>query len=368
MTYSYFQSSGDARDYLESLANCEVVALDTEFIRTRTFYPIPALYQLNAGGDIALIDATDKGDWSAFIGVLQSETQVKAMHACGEDLEVFSRHFALKPVNLFDTQVANAFVSDVFSISYARLVNNLLGVELDKHETRSDWLQRPLGENQLEYASDDVYYLLDLYHELRNKLISLGRLEWFMEEMQRLLNPSVITPENFFRSVKRSNNLSPQGLSKLQALCLWRENQARLDDVPRGRVVKDEQLVAIAALADPDSTEIVRTLDFRTNRKYGKSIVDAFEAGRSVPVDQYPEPAEAPLTKKQGDLVKQLKQFATTRAVELNMAPELLGRKRDIEATIRRFLKSGILADVHTGWRMDIVGEEFLNIMKRTLQ
>jgi len=362
--YSFYNTLHEAGDYLLALGGCEVVALDTEFIRTRTFYPIPALYQLNGAGRIALLDATDPGDWSDFTKLLSSESQIKVMHACSEDLEVFSRHFGLSPNRLFDTQVAHAFISEEFSISYARLVHAMFGVELDKQETRSNWLMRPLTNRQLNYAADDVHYLLEIYEIMRNKLVQLNRLDWFEEEMRTILRPRGVTPENYFRSVKRSGSLSSAELSILQEMCMWREKQARSEDVPRSQIVKDEFLVLIAALPRPDPGELRKILDRRTNEKYGLHISRAFEAGSSKPSEQHPLPAAPPLSKSQGNVIKKLKKHANLIATELQVAPELLGRKRDLEASLRSFLATGELAEIHCGWRKDLIGEKFLAIMK----
>ncbi len=364
--YSFYNSPDEADAFLQSMSDCSPVALDTEFIRTRTFYPIPALYQLNGAGDIALIDATHKGDWSVFKRLLASSNHVKIMHACSEDLEVFLRHFRLVPSNLFDTQVAHAFISEDFSISYARLVHAQFGVELDKQETRSNWLLRPLSTRQQDYAADDVHYLLELHSIIQEKLVSLGRMEWFEEEMQSVLKPNGVTPANYFRSVKRSRSLSSLELSRLQEMCLWREKQARSEDVPRSQIVKDEYLVSIAALSKPDPAELRKILSHRSNEKYGKHIADAFEAGHARPQKDHPVPNGAPLTQSQGNVIKKLKKHANQVATELKMAPELLGRKRDLESSLRSFLENGELADVHTGWRKKLVGDEFLNIMDKS--
>ena len=365
--FIFYNSPDEANDYLLTLSGSSVVALDTEFIRTRTFYPIPALYQLNGNDKIALLDATGRGDWSEFKKLLTSRSHTKVVHACSEDLEVFSRHFGLVPRKLFDTQVAHAFIGEEFSISYARLVHAIFGVELDKQETRSNWLIRPLSDRQLNYAADDVHYLLKMHGLMQNKLIELNRMEWFEEEMRTILKPNGVTPENYFRTVKRSGSLSSLELSKLQEMCQWREKQARSENVPRSQIVKDEFLVALAALSKSEPDELRKILHHRTNEKYGRQISRAFEMGRLKPAEEQPVPAGAPLSQAQGKVIKTLKKHANQVAAELEMAPELLGRKRDLEASLRSFLATGELAEIHTGWRKDLLADEFLNIMKSSV-
>ena len=161
------------------------IGLDTEFQRTDTFFPRPALYQVATGERVFLIDPLQVSDFAPLLELLEDRRVVKIMHACSEDLELLRHHFGAVPLGLFDTQLANAFVSPDYSISFTRLVAERLGVELVQHETRSDWLARPLTEEQIRYACEDVYYLPPLYESLRESLERTGRLAWFREEMDQ---------------------------------------------------------------------------------------------------------------------------------------------------------------------------------------
>ncbi|MCZ6854012.1 MAG: ribonuclease D, partial [Gammaproteobacteria bacterium] len=159
------------------------IGIDTEFLRTNTFYPIPGLYQVISGDRIFLIDPLKISEWQPLVEILEDPAIVKIMHACSEDLELISHHLQAIPTSVFDTQLANAFQSQDFSTSYANLVSQQLDVELGKHETRSNWLQRPLSEDQIRYAGEDVYYLPALYESLSSNLQALGRMEWFQDLM-----------------------------------------------------------------------------------------------------------------------------------------------------------------------------------------
>ena len=155
------------------------IALDTEFIRTNTYYPMPGLYQVASGQDVFLLDPLNINDWQPFINFLTSTDTVKVMHACLEDLELLHHHLGVVPQNVFDTQYANAFLSDKFSLSYTALVKHLLDESLEQHQTRSNWLQRPLTDEQLHYAQEDVTFLLPMYQRLSEALQDMGRSHWF---------------------------------------------------------------------------------------------------------------------------------------------------------------------------------------------
>ena len=160
-----------------------LIGLDTEFLRTNTYFPVPGLYQVAAGDEVCLIDPLAIDDWRPFTQYLSSPGTMQIMHACQEDLELLHHHLGVTPTNIFDTQFANAFISEDFSLSYAALVARLLQVELPKHETRSNWLQRPLSDEQLRYAVEDVVYLVPLYERLRDEMQLRGRDEWFALDM-----------------------------------------------------------------------------------------------------------------------------------------------------------------------------------------
>ena len=214
-----------------------VIALDTEFLRSDTFFPLPGLYQVNAGGRIYLLDPLRIDDWSGFVELLENPAVVVVMHACSEDLELMRHHMGAIPTTVFDTQVANAFVSRDFSTSYARLVSELLGEDLGKHETRSDWRARPLSERQIRYATEDVVYLPALYQVLQTRLQDLGREGWFAELMNDRGRYVPSDPEQYYRNNKRAWKLSGEDLAVLQRLTAWRERTAMTDDVPRKRIV-----------------------------------------------------------------------------------------------------------------------------------
>ena len=153
-----------------------IIALDTEFIRTNTFYPIPGLYQVASNSNIFLIDPLLIEEWQPFKDYLLDPETVKVLHACQEDLELIYAHLQIVPQNVVDTQLANAYVSENYSLSYAKLVEQNLGLQVDKQQTRSDWLQRPLSDDQLHYAVVDVEHLVAIFEQLQQQLYDKSRL------------------------------------------------------------------------------------------------------------------------------------------------------------------------------------------------
>lgn len=339
-----------------------VVGLDTEFQRTDTFFPIPGLYQVAAGSGIWLVDPLAVDEWTAFIDVLTEPDTVKVVHACSEDLELLYRHLDARPVNLFDTQLAAAFVSEDFSLSYAALVQGMLGVTLPKHHTRSNWLRRPLSGEQVRYAREDVAYLVELHEALVDRLEAAGRWRWFTEEMRRGERYAPREPSSYYTGVKKAWKLDGRQLAVLKSLCDWRERRAMAEDVPRNRVVWDEHLLQFAQQPAVDLVGIRRRLPPRIARRYGEELLRAFEAGlESGPVSALPRP----LSQRQGGLMRSLRDIGRGRAQELGIAPELLARQRDIEQCVRHYRATGSLSESYLGWRGDVLGDEFIAELER---
>jgi len=337
------------------------IALDTEFIRTHTYFPMPGLYQVASGDRVHLIDPLSIDDWRPFVAYLCDPHTTKIMHACLEDLELLHHHLGVSPRNVFDTQYANAFLSPDFSLSYAGLVKRLLGVSLEKHETRSNWLQRPLSEDQVRYAVDDVTHLLPLYQQLTDELETLGRTDWFGTDMRVRSDYRPSEPMQYYRNVKKAWQLPDQQLAVLQTLCTWREDTARNENVPRNRVIWDEHLYGFARVDSLNSEHVKRVLPHGVARRYTQPLLDQHRRGRQA---QAPDPLPRPLTSAQGAVLKALRDVARQAAVSLNIAPELLARKKDLEFCVRHHSQSEELSPHYSSWRGELVADPFLDILQ----
>ena len=337
-----------------------LVGLDTEFRRTDTYYPIPGLYQLATATGVWLIDPLAIDDWTPLRRLLEDAGRVKVMHSCSEDLELLDHHLGARPTNLFDTQLAHAFLAQHYSLSYANLVKELLGLDLPKQQTRSDWLRRPLSAAQLGYASDDVASLPDLHGRLLDSLEALGRRPWFAEEMARREQPVRNEPEAHFAAVKGAWRLRPEALGALRALCAWRERKAAAADLPRNWVVRDEHLLDFARQQRLTESSIASRLPRRLARRYAEELLRTHALGREQPETRA---LPRPLSGGQAAAVKQMQDLGRSRAAALGMAPELLSRRRDLVACQRHYAAKGELPATHRGWRWPLVGADFAAIL-----
>ena len=341
----------------------DVVTLDTEFMRTNTYYPVPALYQMGVDDQVFLIDPTVIDEWQPFVDILEDARVFKVMHACLEDLELLFHHLGAVLKSVFDTQYANAFLTDRFSLSYAGLVDARLGVALSKHETRSNWLQRPLSEKQIEYAVEDVIYLRPLFEALREELAVRDRLTWFEEDMLVRQRYQPVDPDTCYLSQKRVGRLQGRQLAAFKNLCSWREETAQAEDVPRSRVIWDEHLFAFARTHPLTEADIKAALPGKVARRYAHAIVTASRVTLQEELPSVPKP----LTSAQGALVKSLRAVGLAKAETLRMAPELLCRKRDLEHCVREHQQFRRLPEVFSSWRNGVVGELYLEILNDAL-
>ncbi|MEE8058226.1 MAG: ribonuclease D [Pseudomonadales bacterium] len=367
----YIESDQELSRLCAQWANVDLLALDTEFIRTDTFYPIGALVQVSVGGGCFLIDPLAISDFSPFIALLADENIVKVVHACSEDLEVFDRLFGVLPRPLIDTQIAAALDGYGFSLGYQRLTEALLQVHVPKGETRSNWLQRPLTGSQIHYAALDVAYLPEMYQLLTDSLQEKGRLAWLQEECNVLVNTYADTEKiaQYYKKVKSCWKLLPSQLAVLQALIQWREMKAREKDVPRGRVLKDCSCFDIARM-QPQTLKALSQIDEvgpKTIRQFGETILDTIEQAQSIAEDEWPERLPRPLPSQTAKLLKILKAHVCRRAEQLQLAQELLAKKRDYEALLRSGVNGGEyrLPESLSGWRKEVVGNELIDLLGR---
>jgi ribonuclease D len=238
------------------------------------------------------------------------------------------------------------------------------GREIGKHETRSDWLARPLSEQQLAYAVEDVAYLCRIRDHQRGELERLGRLSWFEAECRERCRLSVSAPEGYYRTVRGAARCTEAELRRLRRACAWRERKARERDLPRGRVVKDEELLDLVVLERPDREAIFERLHPGAARRYWREILDELQAADAEDESVSLDPVPRPLGRAENDAVKALKDRATARAEALGMAPELLARRRDLEACVRAFAETGHLsATFGEGWRSTLLGPEFEEVL-----
>ncbi|MGI9282857.1 MAG: ribonuclease D [Endozoicomonas sp.] len=355
--------------YCQQWLELDAIALDTEFIRTDTFYPIPGLIQVGTGEEVFLVDPLSVQDWSPFAKVLQSESVVKVLHACSEDLEVFNILTGCRPVALLDTQLAAAYAGLGHSLSYQNLLKALLEVDLPKDATRSDWLQRPLTEAQISYATLDVVHLLEAYELLLGKLKDKPQLHWVKEDCSALVvSPLFPEPSEIWKDVKRAWQLRPQQLAVLQKICEYRELEARKSNTPRNRVIPKGSLWAIARFMPDNARSLSSIQDMKpkTLRKYGDIILNLVQQAKDSPQANYPDKLPAPLPKVARDYGKLIKAWVHNKSDELNVPVELLFPGKMSNALLRQWQDSGRFSvpDSIKGWRQQEIAEPLILVLK----
>lgn len=239
------------------------VALDTEFIRERTYYPQLALVQLGVPGDILLVDPLVPGMDDALRPLLLDPAVTKLMHSASEDLQALLRGCKALPAPLFDTQVAAALCGLGAGLGYQKLVEQVTGVALAKGETRSDWLRRPLSESQREYAADDVRHLHAVHELLDGRLAELDRHAWLQADAERSLRQASQEGEEPWPhlALRSAQSLDAEGQARLCRLLRWRDIEARRSDKPKSWIIDNELAVGLARRPPRDMGEFNATLD-----------------------------------------------------------------------------------------------------------
>ena len=324
------------------LKSAPYIALDTEFLRDSTYWPKLCLLQIAAPGIEAIVDPLAEGlDLSSFFELLKIPGIVKVLHAGRQDIEIFWNLGHAIPAPLFDTQIAAMVCGFGESASYETLARKLAGVQLDKSARFTDWSRRPLTDRQLEYALGDVTHLRVVYEKLSAELTRTGRAPWVAEEISALQNEKlyILTPEDAWKRLKPRTN-SKRFMAMLSAVAAWREREAQTRDMPRGRVLKDEAILEIAA-----------------NPPAGAAALEAIGAGRDgpAPVSTGEFHHKRAQTEPPSANVDLLKALLRLKAEEVGVAPRLIASADEIER-IAAFEDEGIAA--LSGWRAEVFGND----------
>lgn len=343
---------------LEPIAADGTLAADTEFLRERTYHARLCLVQLTAGGRIACIDPLADLDleplWQCF-----DRTEL-TLHAARQDLEVLLGAAGRLPGRIFDTQVAAALCGYPAQIGYASLVRELLGVDLGKHHTRTDWSRRPLSGEQLEYAADDVRYLEEMRAILSERLAELGRLEWARADSNVLLDPALYdpAPETAWQRLKGLGRMNERAAAAAAALAVWREREALRADRPRQWILKDAALIALAHERPEDSRALaeVEGVPAGLARRAGDQLLRVIGGAGPSPVVRRgaPSPQEKALVAEMSSVVRD-------KATELGIEPELIASQKELRRAAAG--EDGLKA--LDGWRGELVGEPLAALLDR---
>ncbi len=368
MPVRYINSNPDLERVARGWMECSAIALDTEFMRVRTFHPQAALFQVCDGHECFLLDPLTIEDLTPLAKLLAAPGVVKIMHSCSEDLEVCERRLGTLPDPLIDTQVVAAFCGHPLSIGYQKILASELGVQLEKSETRTDWLKRPLSPAQLHYAAEDVAFLSALWRVLSDRLAAGANGAWALAECAATLQRFRKRDGADYRAVAGAWRLDQRALAVLRALHAWREDMARKRDLPRNWLLADTVLLEIARMQPRREEDLraVAELPDGTRRRHADALLTLVDAALGLPLQDLPPLVPPPLVAAQTRRAKRLRARTVTRAEELGVAPEMLARRRDFEELLRWADGTEVRAApaVLDGWRRGVIGEELLALAR----
>src|SRR6195256_926844 len=339
------------------------VAVDTEFMRERTFWPILCVVQVAGPDEAVAIDALGEGlDLKPLLALMSDPSTLKVFHAARQDLEIFFQLSGEVPHPIFDTQVAAMVCGFGDAASYETLVKRLAGASLDKASRFTDWAHRPLTERQIEYALADVVHLRTVYDRLQHLLAENGRAGWFEEEMADLIDPAIYRsePAEAWRRFRIRGRADQRFLGVLRALAAWREKAAQQRDLPRGRIMRDEAVLEIAAHAPKTIAALARTRSLGkgvAEGKLGREILAAIAEGLADPDPPPAIPAKAEAPPGIGPLIELLRVLLKQRCEHFQVAQKLVASADDLEAIAAD--DNAPVRALH-GWRREVFGRDAL--------
>jgi len=367
------QSSADMDVLAAQLRDVNLIAVDTEFQRETTYYPKLALVQIATDSIIACIDPLAFNAQPALQKILLDPGITKIFHSCSQDLEVLFYYLGAIPAPIYDTQIANALLTEHHQIGYASLVENELHVQLDKSQTRTNWLQRPLTEKQLQYAGDDVYYLYQLEQKLDAQLQQKGRKNWFVEESSNLPTDEKsfqAAADSLWKRVKGATRLNRSQLAIVQSISLWREQLAQKKDKIRKRILADDIIIQLALTPANSIDSLSRIIDRKHNisNEDKQRLLEVITAARQSPADQCPDNRFDALDAQQKTLLKKLQHLVNEKANELGISNAILCSRKDLEKLIlftdeAEQAPFSSLTDSNS-WRYQCIGQLLINTVR----
>lgn len=349
----WIDRSEDLEELGRALATHCAFGLDTEFLRERTFFPRLCLVQIAAGDRIWCIDALQSALRTPLAALLARSDTRKIVHSARQDLEACRVALSHIVAPVFDTQIAAALIGMKPQIGYAELVYTLLGIELPKGQTRTDWSKRPLSAAQLVYAADDVWYLEEVAARLTERLRALGREHWALEDCAALAAPLLYEPDpdQAWKRLKGARGLAPAVRARVRNLAAWRERRALERDLPRGWVLPDAALIELAQRNPRDRAALaaLRAIPARLAESQATPLLEALAAAAPSEVDTA---RGMPPTAEEKATLARLARELDAHAGELGLSPEVLATRAELRALVAGERALPVL----TGWRREVVG------------
>jgi ribonuclease D len=365
----YINTPDQLAKLCEVIKNAPWLALDTEFLREKTYYSKFCLLQIATPEWVVCVDPIALPDLDTLFDAIYNPAIVKVFHSCHQDLEIFYQMTGKVPGPIFDTQVAAPLLGYQDNPGYAMLVSNLLNVNLNKAHTRADWSRRPLSEEEIQYAADDVIYLCQIYQIMLKKLAALDRADWLKHDFKELENPNTyqVSPEKAWLKIRGKNKLTGKQLSIVQALAEWRENTAQAEDRPKTWILRDELIFDMAKQQSETMADLanIRGINERTVHRYGKKLCELIAIAKNK------EPI--PLKEKERSIKKNqqheaildiLTALVRIRAEDNSLNPTILASRKDLEVLL--FNEEDDCPLLH-GWRYSMAGKELVGLLKGEL-
>ena len=352
----YLSTKNELEQFCQQASAAKVIAVDTEFLRERTYFPKLCLVQVAAGDNIAAIDPILIDDLTPLAELFEDPSVTKVFHACGQDLEVLLDGMGVTCAPVFDTQLAAAFLGLRQQVSYASLVESYCGVRLPKAESLTDWSRRPLDPEQLTYAEDDVRYLPGIYDRMMAELIERDRLSWVAPEMEALCDPARIKrdPREAYRRLRRAGSLTRRQLAVAREACAWREETAARRDLPRKWVASDEVIVEVCKRTP---TTLDRLRRIRGTDQIGEGdarlLLAAVARGAACPADECPKMERHARPSADTESVIDL-MYAVLRLISerSGVATQLIATRDDL----LEFVQDRGSSSLASGWRHELAG------------
>lgn len=366
----YVTDTPSLRELVEQLRSAPAVAIDTEFMRERTYFARLCLIQLASDDVAAIVDPLAIDDLSPLKELLTDPKVVKVFHAGSQDLEIFYRIFGVATAPVFDSQVAATLAGFPQQVGYGALVKDVMGVTLDKGDTYTDWAKRPLSATQVEYALNDVRYLTEIRRRLLSEMEREGRIDWLAADFSRLEDPATyeVVPRELWRRVKRVSSLNRRQLAVAREVAAWREEEAQRRDVPKRWVVGDESIIEIARRAPKTADELlaIRGVADKIGRGAQQGLLSAVAAGVAVPDADLPslEKRRRPVGDVDG-AVDLMIALVRLRAREHGVAMPLMASRDDLERLAAGEKEASPLLE---GWRKKMVGDELVALLEGRLE
>ena len=348
--YAFIDSESVFRDFVDETPR--TFSFDTEFTRKKTFKPIPELLQIDTGERIGIIDLRANLPIDQMKHWFQDDDIVRIAHSISNDIEVLNEVFQDDVGVIDDTQLALAFLHSGQMQSYAKLVQHQFDVKLDKSMQRSEWHARPLSRKQLDYAALDIAHLHELWDVLAKQLRDTGRLEWYLEERNRLQSPEADDPSWVVGNARRLMQLSERGLQFLKSLESWRTKRAESMDIPKNWILSRDQLFQLANERSLKDHTLRKVLSSRQVDRHRRKLQELYRQAQGAA-----KRSELTPPKRLRKTVQALGEQCNALANEMNLSEEVLGSNKDLLFAIRTYLSDGELPSWFGRWRTELIGE-----------